>query len=182
VNHVAIIGENMNLRRTAALSVNEGVVATYLHNAVVPGLGKIGVLVALESKGDKLKLIELGKKIAMHIAAARPICLAISDVDSALVEREKAIFTEQSKAAGKPENVIEKMIEGRINKFFSEVVLLEQIFVFDNKTKIKDVVLEAEKEIGSPIKLVAFERYELGEGIEQEASDFAAEVAKMAKQ
>lgn len=181
VNHVAIIGENMNLRRTCALGVSDGVVATYLHNAVSPGLGKIGVLVALDSKGDKAKLMELGKRIAMHIAASRPICLNISDVDPALVEREKAIFTEQSKAAGKPDNVIEKMVEGRINKFYTEAVLLEQIFVFDNKTKIKDAVSQAEQEVGAPIKIIGFERYELGEGIEQEATDFAAEVAKMAK-
>ena len=181
VNHVAIIGENMNLRRTVTFAVNEGVVASYLHNAVSPGLGKIGVLVALESSGDKSKLMELGKKIAMHIAAARPICLEISDVEPSLVEREKAIFTEQSKAAGKPDNVIEKMVEGRVNKFYTEAVLLEQVFVFDNKTKVKDAIAEVAKEIGAPIKVVAFERYELGEGIEQEAGDFAAEVAKMAK-
>jgi elongation factor Ts len=181
VNHVAIIGENMNLRRSALLSLDDGVVATYLHNAIAPGLGKIGVLVALESKGDKTKLMELGKKIAMHIAASRPICLDIHGIDPALVEREKAIFTEQSKAAGKPDNVIEKMVEGRINKFYSEVVLLEQIFVFDNKTKVKDIILQAESEVGAPIKAIAFERYELGEGIEQETVDFATEVANMAK-
>ena len=114
-------------------------------------------------------------------AAARPICLEVSEVDPALVEREKAIFTEQSKAAGKPDNVIEKMVEGRINKFYTEAVLLEQVFVLDNKTKIRDVVAGLEKEIGAPIKIVAFQRYELGEGIEQEVGDFAAEVAKMAK-
>ena len=181
VNHVAIIGENMNIRRTATLAVNDGVVASYLHNAIAPGLGKIGVLIAIESSGDKSKLMDLGKKIAMHIAAARPICLEVSEVDPALVEREKAIFTEQSKAAGKPDNVIEKMVEGRINKFYTEAVLLEQVFVLDNKTKIRDVVAGLEKEIGAPIKIVAFQRYELGEGIEQEVGDFAAEVAKMAK-
>jgi elongation factor Ts len=180
-NHVAVIGENMNLRRVASLSIDQGVVASYLHNAVSTGLGKIGVLVALKSAGDKENLLELGKKIAMHIAAARPVALKIDDVEQSIIDREKAIFVDQSKASGKPDNVIEKMVEGRINKFFAEVVLLEQIFVFDNKTKVKDFIKESEAQIGSPIEITAFERFELGEGIEQETTDFAEEVAKMAK-
>jgi elongation factor Ts len=177
VEHVATIGENIALRRVENISVNEGVIVSYVHNAVVEGLGKIAILVALESKGDKTKLNELGKLIAMHIAAARPTCLNIEAVSAAQVEREKAIFTEQSKASGKPDNIIEKMVEGRIRKFYEEVVLLEQVFVIDGQSKIREVVEAASKEIGAPIALTAFGRFELGEGIEQEEKDFAAEVA-----
>jgi elongation factor Ts len=177
VEHIATIGENLSLRRVENISVNEGVVASYVHNTVVDGLGKIAILVALESKGDKSKLHELGKQIAMHIAAARPTCLNIEAVSPAQVEREKAIFTEQSKASGKPDNIIEKMVEGRIRKFYEEVVLLEQVFVIDGQSKIREVIEVASKEISAPIALTAFARFELGEGIEQEEKDFAAEVA-----
>ena len=177
VEHIATIGENLSLRRVENIKVNEGVVTSYVHNAVLDGLGKIAILVALESKGDKAKLEALGKQIAMHVAAARPTCLNIESVSSAQVEREKSIFTEQSRASGKPDNIIEKMVEGRIRKFYEEVVLLEQIFVIDGKSKIREVVENAAKEIGAPIQLTAFGRFELGEGIEQEEKDFAAEVA-----
>lgn len=178
--NVATIGENLTLRRMENISVNEGLIASYVHNTVAPNLGKIGVLIALESSGDKAKLEELGKQIAMHVAAARPISLNIEGVSSEIVDREKAIFSEQARASGKPDNIIEKMVEGRVRKFYEESVLLEQVFVMDNKTKIKDVVAGAAKEMGAEITLKAFARLELGEGIEQEETDFAAEVAAVA--
>lgn len=177
VEHIAVIGENMSLRRAALVSVSEGAVVSYVHNATAEGLGKIGVLVALESKGDKEKLNALGKQIAMHIAAARPEALQTSDVSTEALDRERAIFSEQARASGKPENIIEKMVEGRIRKYYEEVVLLEQLFVIDGKTKISEVVENTAKEIGSPVKLVNFVRLQLGEGIEKQETDFAAEVA-----
>jgi elongation factor Ts len=178
--HIATIGENMSLRRAAVLSVNDGVVATYIHSAIAPNLGKIGVLVALESTGDKAKLAALGKQIAMHIAATNPMSLNIASVDPAALEREKAILVEQSRASGKPDNIIEKMVEGRIRKFYEEVVLLEQVFVIDGESKIKDVVAKAAKDIGASVELTGFARFQLGEGIEKVQSDFAAEVAAQA--
>lgn len=178
---VATIGENMNLRRATRLSVTDGVVATYVHNALVPGLGKIGVLVALESTGDKAKLQELGRQIAMHIAAARPEALDIADVDSSALERERNVLTEQARAQGKPEEIITKMVEGRLRKYYEEVVLLEQIYVIDQETKIRKVVENAAKAIGAPVALTGFARFVLGEGIEKEQTDFAAEVAQMAR-
>jgi elongation factor Ts len=174
---VGTIGENMSLRRTVKLKVGSGVVATYIHNAAAPGLGKIGVLVALESTGKKEALEAVGKQVAMHIAAARPESLNVEQLDPSLVQRERAIFAEQSKASGKPDNIIEKMVEGRIRKYYEEVVLLEQVFVIDGKTKIADVVKAAEKDAGAPITLKAYARFELGEGIQKEETDFAAEVA-----
>jgi elongation factor Ts len=177
VEAVATIGENISLRRSARLSVNNGVIASYLHNVVTGNLGKIAVLVALESTGDATKLNTLGRQIAMHIAAAKPVALDQSGVDFELVEREKSIFVEQSKASGKPDNIIEKMVEGRIRKFYEEIVLLEQVFVIDGKTRIKEVIENASKDIGASIVLKDFVRFELGEGIEQEETDFAAEVA-----
>jgi len=179
-DHIAIIGENMNLRRVNYISVENGVITSYVHNQISEGLGKIGVLVALESNGDKAKLAELGKKIAMHIAAARPECLDIASVNQENLEREKQIFAEQSRNSGKPENIVEKMVEGRIKKYYQEVVLLEQIFVMDNKTPIAQVLIESAKEIGAPVTIRGFLRYELGEGIERTKTDFAAEVASMA--
>jgi len=175
--NVALIGENLNLRRMATLEVTDGVVAAYVHNTVVPNLGKISVLVALESKGDKAELEKLGKQIAMHIAATNPRSLDISSIDPALVERERNIFIEQAKGSGKPDNIIEKMVDGRIRKFYEEAVLLEQVFVIDGKTKISDVIAEVAKNIGAEIALKDFVRLELGEGIEVEETDFAAEVA-----
>lgn len=179
-NAVATIGENMNLRRVTTLSVNEGVVATYIHSAVKPGMGKIGVLVALESTGKKDVLEALGKQIAMHIAAAKPEALNKESVDASRLERERAVLIDQAVASGKPKEVAEKMVEGRVRKFYEEIVLLEQLFVMDGKTKVADVVKAAEKDAGAPISLKAYERFGLGEGIEKKEDDFAAEVAKAA--
>lgn len=177
---VAVIGENMNLRRIQRLSVASGIVASYMHSATAPNLGRIGVLVALESTGDAAKLQELGKKIAMHVAAAAPQSLDVSSVDPTSLERERAVLVEQARASGRPEEVIQKMVEGRIRKFYEEVVLLEQAFVMDGKTRIADVVEAAAKEIGAPIVLKGFARFALGEGIEKQQTDFAAEVQAQA--
>ena len=178
---VATIGENMSLRRAVRLAVSDGVVATYVHSALVPNLGKIGVLVALESTGDKGKLLELGRQIAMHIAAARPEALDVADVDQANLARERDVLSEQARASGKPEDIIAKMVEGRIRKYYEEVVLLEQVYVIDQETKIRKVVENAAKDVGAPVKLTGFARFQLGEGIEKETGDFAAEVASMAR-
>lgn len=174
---IAKIGENMNLRRAKMIEVSDGVVASYIHNAARPNVGKIGVLVALESKGDKAKLAELGKHIAMHVAAAAPQFLDIASVDAAAVEHEKSIFAEQAKASGKPENIIEKMVEGRVKKYYDEVVLEEQAYIMDPDKKVKDVIAEAAKEIGSDIKLTDYVCFRLGEGLQKKEEDFAAEVA-----
>lgn len=179
-NAVAVIGENMNLRRSKVLSVEKGVVASYVHSAVAPGMGKIAILIALESEGDAAKLEALGKQLAMHAAAARPEALSTADVDQDKLERERAVYREQANASGKPADVVEKMVEGRVRKYYEEVVLLEQLFVIDGKTKINQVIADAAKEIGAPVKLAAFARFQLGEGIEKETSDFAAEVAAAA--
>jgi elongation factor Ts len=179
--HVSIIGENMNLRRVAGLQVKQGVVVSYVHNTVAPDMGKIGVLVALESTADTAKLQALGKQIAMHIAAAKPDVLTTAEVSPEAVAREKQIFIDQARSSGKPESIIEKMIDGRLRKYYEEVVLLEQTFVIDGKTKIADVIAQASKDLGAPVALTGFVRFELGEGIEQESSDFAAEVAAIAR-
>jgi len=178
---IATIGENMSLRRAAKLSVNHGVVSTYIHNALAPELGRIGVLVALESTGDQDKLAALGRQIAMHVAAAKPDALRIEDVDGAALARERAILVDQAKASGKPDAIIEKMVDGRLRKYYEEVVLLEQVFVIDGETKIAKVVENAAKDVGAPVTLTGFVRFALGEGIEKpEGDDFATEVAKMA--
>jgi len=177
---IATIGENMTLRRVVKLTVGQGFVATYVHGAVSEGLGKIGVLVALESTGDVEKLSTLGRQIAMHVAAANPLALSPEDLDPAVLERERSVLLEQARASGKPEPVIEKMVEGRVRKFYEEVVLLKQIFVLDGETPVEKVVANAAKEIGAPIAVTAFARYQLGEGIERETTDFAAEVAAAA--
>jgi len=177
---IATIGENMNLRRAAKLSVSAGVVTSYIHTAIAPGLGKIGVLVALESTGDAAKLTELGKSIAMHVAAARPEALDVADVDVSALEREKNVLADQARASGKPEAIIEKMVEGRLRKYYEEVCLLEQTYVIDGETKIRKVVEAAAKDVGAPVTLTGFVRFALGEGIEKAASDFAAEVAAAA--
>lgn len=174
---IAKIGENMNLRRAAMLEVKNGVVAAYLHNSCGENLGKIGVLVALESTADKAKLEELGKHIAMHIAATAPQFLNIESVDPAAVEHEKSIFAEQAKASGKPENIIEKMVEGRVRKYYDEVVLEEQAYIMDPDKKVKQIVADAAKELGADIKLANFVRFKLGEGLQKKEEDFAAEVA-----
>ncbi len=181
VANVATIGENLNLRRMQTLEVSDGVIASYIHNASADDMGKISVLVSLESTGDKEKLMEVGKQIAMHVAAARPQSLNKEGVDQSLIQREKDIFTEQSRASGKPDNIIEKMIEGRIRKFLEEIVLLDQAFVIDGKTKISDVVANLAKELGTSVELKNFVRFEIGEGIEKEESNFADEVAAVAK-
>lgn len=177
---IATIGENMNLRRMAAVSVTSGVIATYVHNAIAPNLGKIGVLVALESTADEGKLMELGKQIAMHVAAARPEALNVADVDTKALDRERNVLADQARASGKPEEIIAKMVEGRLRKYYEEVVLMEQVYVVDGETRIKDVIANASKTLGAPVALTGFVRYQLGEGIEKAADDFAAEVAKMA--
>lgn len=179
-NLVATIGENMSLRRVAHLSVSQGIVASYVHNALAPNVGKIGVLVALESTADTAKLQELGKQIAMHVAAARPEALNIADVDSKALDRERDVLSEQARASGKPEEIIAKMVEGRLRKYYEEVVLMEQVYVVDGESRISQVVEKAAKTLGTPVKLTGFVRYQLGEGIEKAQDDFAAEVAKMA--
>ncbi len=174
---IAKIGENMNLRRAKVLEVKDGVVASYIHSAARPGLGKIGVLVALESTADKAKLQELGKHIAMHIAASNPLFHTIADVAPEALEREKAIFSEQAAASGKPANIIEKMVEGRIRKYYEEVVLEEQAYIMDPDKKVKDIIANAEKELGAPVKLAGYVCFKLGEGLQKKEEDFAAEVA-----
>jgi len=177
-HQVATIGENMNLRRAQVLAVSAGVIAAYVHNAVRPGLGRIGVLVALESEGDPAKLANLGKSLAMHVAAAAPQFLNREAVDAGALEHERKVLSEQARESGKPENIIEKMVEGRLRKYYEEVCLLEQIYVLDNESKIQKVVDAAAKDIGAPIALTGFARFNLGDGIEKEEKDFAAEVAQ----
>ncbi len=171
---IATIGENMSIRRARVLRVPSGTVATYMHNAVKPGLGKIGVLVALEAESEIAALEGLGRQIGMHVAAARPEALDVNAVEPSALARERAVLEEQARASGKPPAVIEKMVEGRIRKYYEEVVLLEQVYVVDGETRVKAVV---EKAGG---KLVGFARFQLGEGIQKEATDFAAEVAAQA--
>jgi elongation factor Ts len=177
---VATIGENMNLRRTSTLSVDKGVVASYIHTAVKPGIGRIGVLVALESTGDTEKLNALGKQIAMHVAAVNPLFLNTDSVDAAALEREKAIYREQAAGSGKPADIVEKMVTGRVRKYYEEVVLLEQNYIMDDKVKVGAAIAAAGKEIGAPITLKGYLRFALGEGIQKVESDFAAEVAATA--
>ena len=176
-DNVATIGENQQIRRMKTVSVENGVVVPYMHNAVAPNLGKIGVLVALESEADKDTLEALGKQIAMHIAAAFPQALNADGLDADLIERERAIAKEKAAESGKPENVQDKMVEGAVAKFAKENALLSQIFVMDNKTPISEVVAKAGKDAGKPIELKDYVRFQLGEGIEKEEADFAAEVA-----
>ncbi|MCB2072965.1 MAG: elongation factor Ts [Novosphingobium sp.] len=176
-NNVATIGENQQLRRMKTVEVSNGLVVPYMHNAAAPSLGKIGVLVALESDAGADVLEPLGKQIAMHIAAAFPLALDAANLDPELIERERKIAAEKAAESGKPENVQEKMVEGAVNKFAKENALLSQVFVIDNKTPVAQVVEQAGKEAGSKIVLKDFVRFQLGEGIEKKESDFAAEVA-----
>jgi elongation factor Ts len=171
---VATIGENMSIRRASVLRVSHGVVATYVHQALKPGLGKIGVLVAVESTSELSTLEILGRQVGMHVAATRPDALDTSAVDPAALEREKAVLTEQARASGKPDAIIEKMVEGRIRKYYEEVVLLEQVWVHDGESRVKAIVAKA------GAKLTGFARFQLGEGIEKQSGDFAAEVAAAA--
>ena len=180
-NMIATIGENMQLRRAARLSVDEGVVASYVHNAVAPGLGRIGVLVALHGGGDKVALRELGRKIAMHVAATAPLSLNTDDLDPAAIEKERQVLTEKAKEEGKPENMIAKIVEGQINKFQKDVVLTKQPFVMNPDVTIEQLVADTGKELGAPgLHLAGFVRLALGEGVEKvEGPDFASEVASM---
>ncbi len=180
VENIVTIGENLTLRRMEVLKVSEGAIGSYVHNEVVPNLGKISVLVALESSAkDTAKLEALAKQIAVHVAGNNPQSLDYSGLDQALVERERKVFFEKSKKEDKPDNIIEKMVEGRIRKFFAEVVLLQQNFLFDNKLTVAEVIKNATKELGADIKITKFIRYELGEGIEQAEKNFANEVSAM---
>jgi elongation factor Ts len=178
--NIATIGENQSLRRTQVLEVPQGVVVSYVHNAAAPNMGKIGVLVALESAASADVLTALGKQIAMHIAAANPLALDASGLDADLLARERAIAIEKANESGKPANIIEKMVDGTMAKFAKENALLSQLFVMDGKTPVADVVVAAGKDAGSEIKLAEFVRFQLGEGIAKEESDFAAEVAAAA--
>jgi len=176
-NKIATIGENMSLRRMATMSVGSGTVVPYMHNSTAPGLGRIGVLVALESTAGADALEGLGKQIAMHIAATSPASLSVEDLDPEAVQRERDVLIEQAKASGKPQEIAEKMVQGRMKKYYQEVVLLEQTSVIDGETRIADVVANAGKDAGAEIALTGFVRFNLGEGIEKEETDFAAEVA-----
>ncbi len=176
---IATIGENMSLRRSTKLGVSQGYVATYVHNAIAPNIGKIGVLVALESAAPADKLVTLGKQLAMHVAAAAPQFLDVSAIDPAAMERERNVQRETALASGKPADIVEKMLEGRMRKYYEEVCLTEQAFIIDPDSKVSAVIEKAAKDAGSPIKLVGYTRYVLGEGIEKEVVDFAAEVASV---
>ncbi len=179
-NAVATIGENMSIRRAAGLEVSNGVLANYIHNAMKPGLGKIAVLVALESEGGTDGLEDVGKQIAMHIAAARPQSVSRDDLDAEAVERERQVLIEQARESGRPEEIIQKMVEGRLRKFYEEVCLLEQTFVIDGESKVSKIVEDAGKAAGGAVKVSGFKLFVLGEGIEKKEDDFAAEVAAAA--
>ena len=181
-NNIATIGENQQVRRAAVVEVTQGHVASYVHNAAAEGLGKIGVLIGLESSAPKEALETLGRQLAMHTAAAFPLALAETDIDPAILERERSIAREKAATSGKPADIIEKMIEGGVWKYAAENALLSQVFVIDGKTKVADVIAQAAKAAGHPIALTAYARIQLGEGIEKEATDFAAEVAAAAGQ
>jgi elongation factor Ts len=176
-DNIAKIGENQSLRRAAVVEVSEGAVVSYVHNQVSPGLGKIGVLVALESSAPAETLTALGKQIAMHVAAAHPLALTAEELPTELVERERSIAMEKARESGKPQNIIEKMVEGGLAKFRKENALISQLFVMDNKTPVAEVVASAAKDAGTGIELKGFVRFQLGEGIEKKIDDFAAEVA-----
>lgn len=174
---VGTIGENMSFRRSARLGVEKGTVATYIHNAVADNLGKLGVLVAIETAGDAKAAHAFARQVAMHVAATNPASLDVDSLDPKVVEKERSVLTEQARESGKPENVIEKMIEGRIRKFYEEVVLVKQAFVINPDLTVEAALKAAEKDIGAPAKITGFVRFALGEGIEKDAGDFAAEVA-----
>ena len=175
---VGTIGENMTVRRSKTLSVSDGVVASYVHSQVTDGLGKIGVLVALQSTGDKEKLEALGRQLAMHVAATNPLAANVDSLNPEDIERERAVLIAEAKESGKPDEIIEKMVEGRLRKFYEEVVLTSQVFVIDGETRISKVLENAADDVGAPIELIGFARFELGEGVDKgEEADFAAEVA-----
>jgi elongation factor Ts len=168
---VGQVGENMTLRRSGAVSVGEGVVSAYVHGQATEGAGRIGVLVGLQSAGDKAKLEALGRQIAMHVAAAKPLAARVSELDAAVVQRERDILADQSRGSGKSEEIIQKMVEGRLRKFYEESVLLEQVFVIDGETRISAVIENAGKAIGAPISLAGFVRLELGEGVDRTSEE-----------
>jgi len=174
---IATIGENLSLRRMARFEVDAGVVAGYVHNAAAPGLGRIGVLVALESAGDVGRLSAFGRQLEMHVAAAQPLSVSIAELDPALVERERGILAEQARGAGKSAEIVAKMVEGRLRKFYEDAVLLEQIYVIDGESRIEAAIEAAAREAGAPIRVAGFARLAIGEGIERAQRDFAAEVA-----
>ena len=176
-HQIATIGENMSLRRTERLSVDRGVVVPYVHSALASGIGKIGVIVALESEGEIEALEALGKQLAMHIAAARPLFVAVSDIDEGSLARERDVLTAQARESGRPEEIIEKMVEGRLRKYYEEVALLEQVFVIDNETKVSKYLENTAKKLGCAVSLKGFVRYTLGEGIERAEENLAEEVA-----
>ena len=179
-NNIATIGENMNIRRVEYLEVSEGVVASYIHNKIAEDLGKLGVIVAIESQAKKSQLLDVGKQIAMHIAATSPKAINIDDLDNDLVKREKEVLIDQAMSTGKPKEIAEKMVQGRLQKFFQEVVLNEQVSVIDGETKIKDVIKKLSDDLGTEVKIKDFKILKLGEGIEVAENDFAAEVAATA--
>ena len=172
---VAVIGENITLRRCAVLEIDEGVVGSYVHGALAPGLGTIGVLVGLHSSGDPERLAALGKQLAMHVAAARPQAVSIDRLDAATLQRERAIYADEARASGKPDNIVDKMVEGRLRKFLDEITLTGQVFVKDDKKRVRDLLSQ------NKAKVKGFRRYEVGEGIEKKSSDFAKEVEAIAQ-
>jgi len=181
-NLVAVIGENMALRRLAHIQVSQGAIASYIHNAIADGLGRVGVLVGLEGAAPEAELLALGRQIAMHIAAAHPLSLSVDEMDPTVLERERAIIVDQAQQSGKPADVIEKLVAGRLRKFYEESVLLEQIFLIDDsKRKVSQVVEDKAKEWGTPVKLVGFAHFKLGDGVEKQETDFAAEVAQLSQ-
>jgi elongation factor Ts len=167
----------MNLRRSAAIEVADGVVGSYVHSALAPGLGKIGVLVGLQSAGDAGQLAALGKQLAMHIAAAKPLAVSVDRIDARELERERAIYAEQARASGKPDSIVDKIVDGRVRKFYEEVVLLEQVYVIDTDIKVKAAIERVAEAIGSSITVTGFERFALGEGLETRSSNLAEEVS-----
>ncbi len=179
-HQISTIGENMILRRAGVIAVDAGAIGAYIHNVQAPGLGKIGVLVGLRSTGESAVLERVGKQIAMHVAAANPQAVSRDDLDPGALEREREVLSEQARASGKPEEIIGKMVEGRLRKFYEEVCLLEQIFVIDGESKVRAVIDAAAKEAGAPIEVTGFVRFALGEGVEKKQEDFAAEVAATA--
>ena len=178
--NIAVIGENLSLRRVAAIEVGEGVVGAYVHSALAPGLGKIGVLVGLQSAGDPEQLGALGKQLAMHVAAAKPLAVSVDRLDARELERERAIYAEQARASGKPDSIVDKIVDGRVRKFYEEVVLLEQAYVIDPDTKVKAAIERVAESIGSTITVAGFERFALGEGLAPRTSNLAEEVAQLA--
>ena len=179
-HNIATIGENMNIRRAEYLEISEGILVSYIHNKVAEDLGKLGVIVAIESKAKENDLIETGKQIAMHIAATSPKSVNVDDLDSNLVKREREVLIEQAMSSGKPKEIAEKMVQGRLQKFYQEVVLNEQVSVIDGETKIKDVITKLSNDLGTEVKIKDFKILKLGEGIEVAENDFAAEVAATA--